>query len=960
MPSIARISKPVTAGRPGRCSVSSGLLLKLLRERQPQQVGVAFDISRETFRRELFPDYKAQRKPTPPELLKQLPLAHEAVKALGIPALTLPGFEADDVIGSLAETFKADHDVTILTGDRDLLQLIDDRVVVELCVKGVSETRIFDRATFQAEYGFPPLQIIDFKALMGDSSDNIPGVKGIGEKKGLALVRQFGTLAALWESPEKIDNVRVREMVLAGKEEAELSYRLATIRRDLDLSSELSHLAWSLAALKQPRLASFLQSWEFSSLLVELDLAQPPHSSPLSASPSSSPSSSSPSATIPADRPPMRGDGAVVAPQQPSLAGFADEQEPGPPESHSPGVSERSFASSSPPNLAGELGGERLLARSVTAVQAFLEQAGSRLALDIETDGLDPRRHRIIGLSLARSGDQAMYIPLRHAYLGLLPEDQPEPAEIFALLGPALANRVVIGHNLKFDFSFLRREGIPLPTRFFDTMLASYVCDPTTSNALKELARDQLGLNVRDFASVAGRGSFAEVSLADAAHYCCQDSLLAWQLAEHLETHLRKAAPVQGGLLDLFEHLEQPLLPLLMDMEDLGIGLNRPYLSELRGEFARRMRDLEASIHAQAGTVFNVNSGKQLQEVLFDRLGLTPPKRIKTGFSTDSEVLHQLAAAHPICADLLAYRELAKLQSTYVDALGQLVDPNTGCVHSNFNQTVTATGRLSSSNPNLQNIPIKTELGRCVRRAFVPPRAGDVFLSLDYSQIELRLLAHLAEDPALIEAFREGRDIHQLTAARLFQKPPEQVTDGERKFGKTVNFGIIYGISAHGLAQDLGITRVEAKAYIDHFFAGYPGVTSFFARTLERAQHEGKVETIFGRIRPLPELTSGRGPTRAFGERVARNTPLQGSAADLVKKAMLDADREVRRIGAKARLVLQIHDELVFSLPPEEVPKVGAVIRAAMENAVELRVPLVCDPAVGSNLADLASVDLAR
>lgn len=873
------------------------MLLKLLRERRPEFACVAFDVSRETFRHRRYPEYKAHRRPTPEDLLHQLPLAHKITEAMGIKIAAGREYEADDMIGTLAERFKHDTEVTIVTGDRDLLQLIDQRVVVDLCVKGITETVSMGPAAFQSEYGFPPERIVDMKALWGDSSDNIPGVDGIGEKKALGLIREFGSVEQVYANLDKVGNPRMRENLAAGKDSALLSYELAMICRTVPEIEAPASYAWDVSKLNAPALSSMLKDLEFTSLAASL------------------------------------GDG--VASHGP--ASQADEP--------APSVPGQEQAALKP------LEGERLLLTDIDSIASFLAGAGHDIAFDIETNGLNPRTDRIVGVSIAVNEGRSAYIPLNHSYLGVA--SQPAAEQVYRLLEEAWRNRRVVGHNLKFDLAFLKTAGVSLPPHIFDTMLAAYVLDPTMPNGLKSLSEKLFGVETREYADVAGKRPFSEVEVEAAASYACQDALLTMKLFTLFTTRLAESS--LGGL---YDDLELPLLPLLLEMESTGIGINRPYLKELAADIRDRMRELEASIHAHAGCVFNVNSGKQLQDVLFVKLGLTPPKKTKTGFSTDSDVLTELAAIHPICRDLLDYRELAKLENTYVDTLGTQADPKTGLIHTSFNQTVTATGRLSSSNPNLQNIPVKTELGRKVRRAFVPPRHGDVLLSIDYSQIELRLLAHFSEDPALVEAFRSNLDIHAMTAARIFGKSVGEVTEADRKIGKTVNFGIIYGISAHGLAAQLGISRPEAQKYIDGFFSGYPGVMAFFEANLAKAKADGRISTMFGRLRPLPELREKSHAMRAFGERVARNTPLQGTAADLVKKAMLDADRELRGGGFQTSLILQIHDEIVFSVPAGELAAVEPRLRHVMEHVVDLRVPLVCDAAVGPNLADLRETDL--
>jgi DNA polymerase-1 len=886
----------------------------MLKDRQPDLIAVAFDTSRDTFRRRMYPEYKAKRKPTPPDLLEQLPLAHKAVAALNIKILTRDDYEADDLIGSAAKSLAQHHKVTVVTGDRDLLQLIDGNVLVELCQKGVTDTRDIAVAEFNKEYGFDPRGIIELKALMGDSSDNIPGVKGIGEKKGLALIQQFKTIENLYNSLDAVDNDKMRQKLADDREMAFLSHDLATIRCDLKVFDSPDEFRWNPDNLGSDSFTDFLSRYEFGSLYREFA-------------------------------------GHALPPRKPAdAAGEAGQQSSAP---HASAEEGQAVAEGEAAPELRPLPGEKLLISRIDELKRWLAELGDTVCLDIETDGFDPVSNRIVGVSLAASSEKAAYIPLRHAYLGLTPDDQIEPADFFAILRDVLPGRRVIGHNLKFDLAFLANEGVEAGSNLFDTLIAGYVIDPTRSNALKNLGRSLFNYEVSEYREVAGAGNFAAVDLAAACEYACQDVLLTMHLYHRFQQEL-----AEKKLKKLFDELEMPILRILLGMERTGIGLNSKYLHELSDEIAGRLTALEASIHRHAGRIFNINSTQQLQEILFKEIGLNPPKKTKTGFSTDSEVLKLLAPQHAICADLLEYRELAKLRSTYAESLTTLVNSKTGLIHASFNQAVTATGRLSSSNPNMQNIPIKTEWGRKIRRAFVPPRTGDVFVSIDYSQIELRLLAHFSQDPGLVEAFVTNTDIHAISAGRIFRKPPAEVTSQERTVGKTVNFGILYGISAHGLAEDLAISRPQAKEYIDSFYNSFQQVTSFFDEVVQQARVTGEVETLLGRVRQLPDINSGKFQLRSGAERIAKNTRLQGSAADLVKKAMLDTVRMLCEKNYQARLILQIHDELVFSLPKAELKQVAPMLKHCMENCVKLNVPLVCDLAYGENLADLEEMDL--
>jgi len=870
------------------------MLLKMLKDRNPELIAVAFDTSRNTFRRKMFADYKAKRKPTPEDLLAQIPLAHQAVEALGIKIMTHEDYEADDLIGSAARSLSDRYRVSIVTGDRDLLQLIDDKVTVELCQKGVSDTREITPEEFIKEYGFPPTGIIELKALMGDASDNIPGVKGIGEKKGLALVQQFGSIARLYENIAAVDNEKMRQKLLEDEQMARLSHDLATIRTDVATFAAVEELRWKPDNLNSEAFTGFLQRFEFNSLYREFAGRE------------------------------LHARGNVSATESVS----ADAVKPA-----------ADFSA---------LPGERLIIASMAELKRYWAEVGDTLCLDVETDGFEAVSNKIIGVSFATGVAKAVYVPLRHSYLGLSPEDQIDASEFFAFLKENIAKKRIIGHNLKFDLAFLAEEGVTVGCDLFDTMIAAYVIDPTRSNALKSLGRSLLNFEVTEFNKVTGGGNFAGVDLASACEYGCQDVLLTMHLYPLLQKEL-----AEKKLLRLFNELEMPLVPIIQGMERIGIGLNESYLKNLTVELGEHLAELEASIHGHANRIFNINSTQQLQEVLFKDLGLNPPKKTKTGFSTDSEVLKILAPHHPICVDLLEYRELAKLKSTYAESLTALVNKKTGLVHASFNQAVTATGRLSSSNPNMQNIPIKTEWGRKIRRAFVPPRPGDSFVSIDYSQIELRLLAHFSQDPGLVDAYRNGIDIHAISAGRIFNKAPEEVTSAERNVGKTVNFGILYGISAHGLAEDLAISRPQAKEYIDAFYNGFAQVTGFFERLLDEARQSGEIETLLGRVRHLPDISSSKFQLRSGAERIAKNTRLQGSAADLVKKAMLETSKWLCDNGFQSRLILQIHDELVFSVPEAELSAVIPELKRIMETCVSLNVPLICDVSYGPNLADL-------
>lgn len=857
------------------------MLVNLLQERKPDLVAVAFDMSRDTFRKKLYPAYKAKRKPTPEDLIQQIPLAWKIVEKLGIAILKNPNYEADDMIGSAAKQLSKDYHVDIITGDKDLLQLIDDNVIVELCQKGTSSTKAMTEDDFKDIYGFPPKGLIELKALMGDTSDNIPGVRGVGEKKGMALIQEYGTISELYDNVDNLPKSRMKEKIIEDKEIAFLSHELATIRCDIDCIENIDNLIWRETQFENPEFIELLAEFEFKALHKEFSTA---NSKPL-------PKLSEELTTIP---------------------------------------------------------GSRLLIRNKNELDTFLSKLEDIVCIDVETTSLNPYDGEIVGIAIASTENESAYIPLRHFYLGIMPEDQMEPAKVIETLNSAIANKLVICHNAKFDLAFLEKAGLKRPIKVFDTLLAAYLLDSTRSNALKKLGKSILGYEVKEYKEVAKGYCFSAVHLDDAVEYACQDVLITIRLYKFFKKEL-----IEKNLAVLFKTIEMPLSNILLDMEHTGIKLNKNYIKDVSESLGERIKELETSIHEQAGHDFNINSTKQLQEVLFEELQLTPPKKTKTGFSTDSEVLHKLSIFHPICKALIEYRELAKLKSTYADALPELVNKETNLIHASFNQAVTATGRLSSSNPNMQNIPIRTDWGRKIRRAFEPPIDGDVFISIDYSQIELRLLAHFSEDPEMIEAYKNGIDIHSATAAKLFGIDVNEVTKDERRIGKTVNFGIIYGISAHGLSEDLAISRAEAKTYIDGFYRNYPGVTEFFNKVINDAKSSGYVETILGRVRKLDDINSSRFQTRSGAERIAKNTRLQGSAADLVKKAMIETQAYINKKSLNTKIVLQIHDELVFSVPESELKEVVPELKKIMENTLKLNIPLVCDVAIGKNLADL-------
>lgn len=896
---FAMIARPLVSSRGENTSAPFGVarfLKKVLDEHDPDYIGVAFDAG-DSERVAIYPDYKATREKMPDELEVSIPRVRRIFEGFRVPVLELEGYEADDVIGTLAEQAREQGiETVIVSGDKDFYQLIQDGVCLLNPGRGGPagvEEEWVDLSNARERLGVAPERVTDFLGLIGDSSDNVPGVRGIGPKTAVKLIEEFGGVEEILGRTGEITAKRARAALEEHRDDALLSKRLVTIRRDLPVSLDLQLLRRSEP--DREILKEIFFELEFRTLSREY--------------------------------------GAPAAEE-------------------AAGVAVRDTLVSSPSEVA------ELVARI---------RARGGVSLDTETSHLDPTRADLIGVALALDPGEACYLPLAHrrqrpdqAELGgVAPEDQenaipnlpPLTATGMAPLREVLEDPAIkkTGQNLKYDFLVLRRAGVELRGVFFDTMIASYLLDPgRREHGLDSLALEHLDHRTITYAEVAGKGKgelpFAEVPLASACGYACEDADVALRLAEKFGPELERL-----GLERLFHQVEMPLIEVLAQMEWDGIAIEAAFFEELSGRLKRDLATLEAGIQVEAGVDFNVNSNPQLREVLFDRLGLPVVKRTKTGPSTDAVVLEQLAAAgHRLPTLLLEYRQLEKLRSTYVDALPRMVNPETGRIHTSFNQTVAATGRLSSSNPNLQNIPIRTEVGRQIRRGFVP-REGFRFVSADYSQIELRILAHYSSDPAFVEAFREGEDIHRQTAAIIFGIAPEEVSREMRDRAKTVNFATLYGQGAFSLANQLGVAREEARAFIDAYFERFPGVRRYLNAEVEKARELGFVETITGRRRYLPELRSKNFNIRAFGERAAINAPIQGSAADLIKMAMIHIHQDFAADPRDLRMLVQVHDELLFEVPEGEEESALELVRRRMEGVVELTVPLVVETGVGSN-----------
>jgi DNA polymerase-1 len=877
------------------------MLNKLMKEESPERVAVVFDAPGRTFRDDLFDQYKSHRPSMPDELRLQVQPLLDAVAAMGLPLLRVAGVEADDVIGTLArQAADAGRDVLISTSDKDMAQLVGPRISL---VNTMSNTRL-DRAGVKAKFDVFPEQIVDYLALVGDSSDNIPGVTGVGPKTAAKWLNQYQTLDALIGQAAGI-NGKVGENLRNELPILELSRRLATIDTTVPLELRVEQL--SPAAPDLPRLREVYARLELRMLLrsLEAQASAPGIDAPATAAtptPAPAPAPAMASGTVPAASVPRRREYQRVT--------------------------------------------------SPEAFDAWLVRlrAAPLIAFDTETDSLDYLTARIVGLSFAVSAGEAAYVPLSHDYPGAPP--QLDRDYVLEALKPLLEDetRPKLGHHLKFDCHILANYGIALAGQRYDSMLESYVLNSvTTRHDMDSTVEKYLGIKTIHFEDVCGKGAkqitFNQVDVDRATLYAAEDADVTLQLHQALWPRLAALPRLQN----LYESIEQPLVAVLFRMERTGVLVDRELLRKQSAELAARMAELQGQAHAEAGGTFNVDSPKQLQEILFGRLGIPVIRKTPTGQpSTAEDVLEELAATYPLPRLILEYRSVAKLKSTYTDKLPQQIDQRTGRIHTSYHQAVAATGRLSSSDPNLQNIPIRTPEGRRIRQAFVAP-PGHVLVAADYSQIELRIMAHLSGDQSLLTAFAEDRDVHQATAAEVFGIPQAAVSADQRRSAKAINFGLIYGMSAFGLARQLGIGRGEAQKYVDLYFERYPGVKRYMDETKQKARDAGFVETIFGRRLYLPEIQSRNQALRQYAERSAINAPMQGSAADIIKRAMIQVDAWLRTSGAPARLIMQVHDELVLEVEDAAVDLLVGQLRRQMASAAELRVPLKVDVGIGRN-----------
>lgn len=874
-------------------------LEEVLRKEKPDYIGIAFDPSGPTFRHEAYPEYKAQREATPEDIKRSVPIIKDIIRAYRIPLLEVEGYEADDVIGTVARKAAAHGlEVRMITPDKDYAQLVAPGIFMCRPGHGAQPMEVLGEKEVCEKYGIERTdQVIDLLGLMGDAADNIPGCPGVGEKTAVKLIHEFGSIESLLQRSDELKGA-LRKKVEENMEQIRFSRFLATIKTDVPFEPDWESLRRREA--DETALRKLFEELEFRALVQRLFPSAP------------------------------------VAPKGPVQASlFAEFTE---------GDSEVSFQSDLT-SLKSFEHDYHLIdnEEEMRSLCAFL-LTNQEVAVDTETTSTDAMCAHLVGLSFSTGPGKGWYVPVS--------QNREEAQRVVEIFRPLYENREIlkIGQNLKYDLMVLASYGVNLSAPMFDTMLAHYLVQPELRHNMDYLAQIYLKyetIHIDELIGPKGRSQrcMADVAPADVCDYACEDADVTFRLYPLLKKELE-----ENGLLELFYDMEMPLMPVLAKMERNGVCLDTEVLAATGRHFTERMHLLEQEIYELAGHPFTITSPRQVGEVLFEELKLNDKaKKTKSGqYSTGEEVLDALRSKHPIVEKILDHRGLKKLQSTYVDALPQLVNPATGHIHTSFNQAVTATGRLSSSNPNLQNIPVRGDDGREIRKAFVP-EPGQVFFSADYSQIELRIMAHLCGDERLIQDFRDGKDIHAATAARIFKKPLEEISRDERRQAKTANFGIIYGISAFGLAERMEVSRSEAKALIENYFDTYPRVKEYMERSVEEARQRGYIETEFHRRRYLPDIHSRNAVVRGYAERNAVNAPIQGTAADIIKRAMIAIDRRFEKEGVRSKMILQVHDELNFSVWPEELELVQRIVMEEMESAYTMQVPLLADCGTGVN-----------
>jgi len=842
----------------------TNMLIKIIREKKPDGIVVSFDSPVPTERHRLYEAYKAHRPETPGDLIKQVPYIKKIISAFNITIFEMPGYEADDILGTIAEKAASEGmDVFIVTGDKDMLQLINDKVKVYDPMK----ERVFDEEFVREKFGIGPERITEFMALTGDSADNIPGIKGIGEKTARELLTEFKSLEDLLENTGRIKKEKLRALVSGGVDLARLSWKLATL--DTSVPLEIVMEEFRMKEPDWPALLSLFSEFEFTRLMKLI-----------------------------------------------------------------------------PSETTREILHETVL--SEERVREISSSIKNEFAFDIESTGRNPVTADLVGIALCLEEGHASYIPVSHSYPGAPLQVKKE--EVLEILRANFEDEGIAktGHNIKYDMLMLRQDGIQVNGLLYDTMIASYLLNPNKPNhSLEEAGLEYLSYRKKTFMEVLKKRSFfSEVPLEEAAPYACDDASLSFELRDVLFRKLR-----ENNLENLYLDIEMPLVYVLTDLEMAGVKVDSPKLEGISKELEKEIEGLKRRIYFLAGEEFNINSPKQLSNVLFHNLGFQPGKKTKTGFSTEMGVLEELAAVHELPREILNYRSLNKLKTTYIDVLPALVNPETGRIHTSFNQAATATGRLSSSEPNMQNIPVKGEWGRRMRETFIAEE-NNLLLSADYSQVELRILAHLSNDEGLISAFRNNLDIHTRTASELFGLSVDKVSAEMRRIAKTVNFGVIYGISPFGLSETLSISREEAKKYIEQYFLRHPGVKDYIGKCIGEAMDKGYVVTLFGRRRAVPEILSRNSVTRQLGERLAINSPIQGTAADIIKIAMINIRKIFMEQNLRSKMILQVHDELLFEIQKQELETIMAVVKKEMEGVITLSVPLNVSISYGKNWAE--------
>ncbi len=908
---FSMISRPLINSKGQNTSAVFGFanyLMKILADEKPDYLVGVFDTGEPTFRHEKYPEYKATREKMPEEMIAQLGNIKKMLNAFGVPTVERPGYEADDVIGTLARlAAKENIDVFMVTGDKDFMQLITPRIKMYKPGKSGTDVEIVDEKGVEKKFGVKPEQVIDVLALTGDAVDNVPGIKGIGEKTAIPLIQKYGTLEKVLASADKVDKPALKEKLKTGKDMALLSKWLVTINTDVPLGVDFHSLKEKNP--DQPAIVKLFNELEFRSLLSRAQQ--------LVFSPAADKREETPVETEEAETP--EGDYNTISTVRHSYKLITDAEELG-------------------------------------KVAEKLKKA-EVVSMDTETTSVDALNARLVGIALSVKPHEAYYVNIASDKEDLFASEERGRGvaikDAVKILKPIFESSKIkkVGQNLKYDMLVLSNYGIRTRGVEFDSMVAAYVVNPDGQHNLDALAKEYLKYEPVPIEDLIGKGknqkNMREVSPEVVAEYSGEDADIALQLTDALHKKLEKM-----NLLGLCEGMEFPLVEVLAEIEKTGVKIDTEILGQISKELERMIENLALDIYKQAGEEFNINSPKQLGDILFNKMKLPSGKKTKTGFSTDVFVLEELSAQHPIADNILSYRKLTKLKSTYVDALPTLINPRTGRVHTSFNQTVAATGRLSSSDPNLQNIPIRGEMGKEIRKAFVPGEKGWVMMSADYSQIELRVMAHICKDEGMIEAFQKHEDIHRTTASKVFGVAPDKVTSDMRRKAKEVNFGLLYGIGPYGLKLRLGISQTEAKEVIDTYFQRFPRVREYIDGTLDFARKHGFVETLLGRRRYLANINSKNSAVRMAEERQAINMPIQGTAADMIKLAMVGIFREMEKQGMRSRMILQVHDELVFEAPKDELKKLESLVRDGMTNALKLSVPVEVEVGTGPNWLD--------